>query len=210
MANLPSAAASGHYARKQLLSRDALVAWSHTRRFETAVALAREFAGKRILDYGCGDGTFLGLLCSGPHSPASAVGAEIDDVQVNDCRTRFASLSSVQFQSIARLDESDHAGAYDAVVCMEVLEHVVALEPVIEQLWRVLDDRGTLLVSVPVETGLPLILKQAARRIAGWRGIGDYRSTSSYTVREYVASLFAGPAPHIPRPRTLVSIMLSD
>ena len=65
---------------------------------------------------------------------------------------------------------------------MEVLEHVVDLDTVIDRLWRLLAADGTLLVSVPVETGLPLLVKQAARRVAGWRGIGDYPGTSPYTL----------------------------
>jgi hypothetical protein len=59
---------------------------------------------------------------------------------------------------------------------------------------------GTLLVSVPVETGLPLLVKQGARRIAGWRGLGDYPGTSPYNWREYGASVFAGSTPHLTRP----------
>src|SRR5258705_34018 len=66
--------------------------------------------------------------------------------------------------------------------------------------WRVLAAEGTLLVSVPVEIGVPLLLKQAVRRVAGWRGIGDYPGTSPYTPREYWLSVFAGDAQHIPRP----------
>jgi hypothetical protein len=83
---------------------------------------------------------------------------------------------------------------------MEVLEHVVALDPVIERLWRLLADDGTLIVSVPVEIGLPLLVKQTARRIAGWRGLGDYPGTSPYTSGEYWASVFAGRRQHLERP----------
>ena len=64
---------------------------------------------------------------------------------------------------------------------------------------------GTLLVSVPVETGLPLLVKQAARRIAGWRGIGDYPGTSPYTWQEYCASVFAGAAPSTSTGRSTAS-----
>ena len=83
---------------------------------------------------------------------------------------------------------------------MEVLEHVVAVDAVVDRLACVLARDGTLLVSVPVETGVPLLLKQMARRVAGWRGIGDYPGTSPYTIREYLASVFAGSTPHIARP----------
>jgi hypothetical protein len=83
---------------------------------------------------------------------------------------------------------------------MEVLEHVVALDTIVDRLWRLLADAGTLLVSVPVETGLPLLVKQAARRVAGWRGIGDYPGTSPYTWREYGKSVCAGERQHLTRP----------
>ena len=189
----------GHYAAKQIFCSDPLIAWSHRRRFEVGLRLARRFAGRRLLDYGCGDGTFIALLFAAGDPPASMVGAELDEHQVHDCRTRLARLPGVTFDTIARLDAAAHARAYDLVVCMEVLEHVVALDGVIDQLWRLLADDGTLLVSVPVEIGAPLLVKQALRRVAAWRGIGDYGGTSPYTIREYAASLFAGATPHIAR-----------
>jgi hypothetical protein len=106
----------------------------------------------------------------------------------------------LSFFSIDSLDAPAQRGRYDAVVCMEVLEHVVALDTIIERLWRALADDGTLIVSVPVETGIPLLIKQAARRVAGWRGIGDYPGTSPYTPGEYAASVFAGAHQHLKRP----------
>jgi SAM-dependent methyltransferase len=190
----------GHYAAKQIFCRDHLIAWSHRRRFEVGLRLAREFAGLRLLDYGCGDGTFLALLMAGTSPPAAAVGAELDGVQVVDCRTRLGGRPGLSFVPIETLDAPEYAGAFDAVVCMEVLEHVVALDTVIDRLWRLTAEGGRLLVSVPVETGVPLLLKQAARRVAGWRGIGDYPGTSPYTLREYAVSVFAGRRPHLPRP----------
>ena len=195
-----AAVRGGHYAAKQIYCKDRLIAWSHRRRFETGLRLASMFRGRRLLDYGCGDGTFLALLCAGGNAPASAVGAEIDDAQVDDCRARLRNLHGVAFEHIAGLDRPAHRGAYDGVVCMEVLEHVVEVDAIVDRLHRVLATDGTLIVSVPVETGLPLLVKQAARRVAGWRGIGDYPGTSPYTPREYVASVFAGRAPHIARP----------
>src|SRR5262245_23626454 len=52
---------SGHYARKQIFSRNAIVAWSHRRRFALARELASAGAGGALLDYGCGDGTFVAM-----------------------------------------------------------------------------------------------------------------------------------------------------
>lgn len=64
---------AGHYERKQLLSKDRLIAWSHRRRFETGLRLAGAFAGGRVLDYGCGDGTFLAMLAGEGGVRAEAV-----------------------------------------------------------------------------------------------------------------------------------------
>ena len=140
------------------------------------------------------------MLLATADRPAEAVGAELDDYQVNDCRTRLGDRTGLSFLSIDSLDTPAHRERYDAVVCMEVLEHAVQVDVVIDRLWRLLAADGTLLVSVPVETGLPLLVKQAARCIAGWRGIGDYPGTSPYNWREYCAGLFAGSKPHLQRP----------
>jgi SAM-dependent methyltransferase len=189
----------GHYAAKQLYSRDRLVAFSHRRRFQTGIDLMRPFSGKRVLDYGCGDGTFLALLCDAGVAPAFAVGVDIDEAQVIDCRRRLGHLTGVRFERIDRI-ASDHDRVYDAVLCTEVLEHVVDVDSAVADLWRLLHDDGSLIVSVPVETGLPLVLKQSVRRIAGWRGIGDYRWTAAYTWRELIAGVFAGRRTCIDRP----------
>jgi SAM-dependent methyltransferase len=190
---------SGHYAAKQIFCKDRLIAWSHRRRFEVGLQLVRGLAPRRLLDYGCGDGTFLALLWAEPPHPDCATGAELDDRQVFDCRERLGG-SELSFVHIAALDGPEHRARYDTVVCMEVLEHVVDLDAVVDRLHRVLAPDGRLVVSVPVETGVPLLVKQAVRRVAGWRGIGDYPGTSPYTWRECWASVFAGARQHIARP----------
>jgi SAM-dependent methyltransferase len=189
----------GHYAAKQIFCRDRVIAWSHRRRFEIGLDLARRFTGRRLLDYGCGDGTFLAMLQATGAAPGETVGAELDEFQVTDCQARLGSRG-LRFVSIADLDDDAHRERYDAVMCMEVLEHVVEVDMVIERLWRLTAPDGTLMVSVPVETGVPLLVKQSARRVAGWRGIGDYPGTSPYTLREYWASVFAGRRQHLDRP----------
>lgn len=198
--DLRNAIGRGHYARKQIFSRDWLVAWSHSRRFETAVSLASRFAGKRLLDYGCGDGTFLALTMMTPDAPAVGVGAELSKEAVNDCRLRYREESRLSFVPVDELGSINHRGTYDAVFCMEVLEHVVDWEPELARLETLLAPGGTLVVSVPVETGLPLLVKQVVRRIAGWRGIGHYPGTTSYSMKELAASVLAKEQQHVVRP----------
>ena len=198
--DLRNAIGRGHYARKQIFSRDKLVAWSHGRRFDTAVTLAGEFAGKRVLDYGCGDGTFLALTMLTDRAPALGVGAELSLEMVGECRLRYRDEPRLKFVPVSELDTIDHLGRYDAVFCMEVFEHVVDWEPEIARLSRLLAPQGKLIMSVPVETGLPLMIKQTVRRIAGWRKIGHYPGTTSYSIGALWASVLAGGQQHVTRP----------
>ena len=121
MPDVQHSADAGHFAREQIYSRDPLLAWSHRRRFRTGLELARAFTGGRLLDYGCGDGTFLGLLQASGATPALLVGAEIDPRVVVDCARRFAAVPAMRFVNAADLGGAEHSGAYDAVFCMEVL-----------------------------------------------------------------------------------------
>ena len=198
---MDEAVKQGHYARKQMFCKSGLIAWSHRRRFETGLALVRAGAVQRILDYGCGDGTFLALLLDAPDPPPSAVGAELDLRLVADCQQRLGQRPGLKFVPLGQLDGAEHAGKYDAIICMEVLEHVVQLDQVFAQFHRLLAPAGLLFISVPVETGLPLLIKQAGRTFAGWRGLGDYPGTSPYTFGELFRGLLAGSEPHLPRPR---------
>jgi SAM-dependent methyltransferase len=199
-AELDAAIGEGHYARKQLFCKSRLISWSHRSRFEIGLRLARRVRATRALDYGCGDGTFAAMLASDEGTcPGEIVGVEIGEELVSDCRARHG-REGVSFAFADELDGPAHAGAYDVVFCMEVLEHVVGLEPILDRIGRSLAPGGTLLVSVPVETGLPLLVKQSVRRVAGWRGLGDYKYTSSYTLKEYWSSLFTGARQHITRP----------
>src|ERR1044072_8208613 len=141
------------------------------------------------------------MLCEGGEgAPRAAVGAELSEGLVEDCRRRLGGRAGLDFVVATELERPEHRGAYDLVVCVEVLEHGVDAGAVVAPLARGVAPGGRLIVSVPVETGLPLLLKQAMRRVAGWRGIGDYPGTSPYTLGELWAGLFAGPPPHLARP----------
>ncbi|GEM_PF-464512 len=197
---LQNALTSGHYAQKQLFSRNNLIGWSHRRRFAVALELAPIFAGKKILDYGCGDGTFLALLMNEPARPAVAFGADADPKCVADCQARFAEMRGLRFLSTEELKAAQFDNFFDAIVCMEVLEHVIDVDEVLEMIGRLLTADGIIVVSVPVETGLPLLIKQTARRIAGWRGCRDYPGVTAYKWSELLGGFFGQSSWKITRP----------
>ena len=190
----------GHFARKQLYCSDPVIAWSHRRRYEVALDVIRRLRPTKLLDYGCGDGTLLAMLSEKLEPPSVAIGAEIDRSQVEDCRARLRDYPHLRFLHVDDLYRSEHRHSYDVIACTEVLEHVIDVDPLLDHFDELLRHGGHLVISVPVETGLPLIIKQTARRVAGWRGLGDYPGTSSYTLPEFFAALTAGPRRLLNRP----------
>lgn len=184
--------ASGDYARKQIYCPNAVVAWSHGSRFRLAARLAARRTGGALLDYGCGDGTFVALT----HRTFSrVVGADVDRAQLDECRRRLGSLERVQFVETASLQEAGHTGAYDAVTCMEVLEHCIDAERirVLDELARLCAPNGLVIVSVPIEVGPALAAKQMFRAVAAWRGQGDYRYRETYSPLELWRAVLARP-----------------
>ena len=138
--------------------------------------------GGRLLDYGCGDGTFVAMVHAGF---TEARGVDVEPDQVAGCRERLGDLPGVSFAMTRELGASD-AAAWTVVTCMEVLEH--CLEPerrrILDELGRLCAPEGLVLISVPIETGPSLIGKQAVRAIAGLRGLGDYAHRERYSPLE--------------------------
>jgi SAM-dependent methyltransferase len=176
----------GAYARRQLFGANPILRWSHGRRFALARALVAARNPATLLDYGCGDGTFL---AQSAREGLSAVGLEADERLVADCAARLAK-PGLRF---AHVDEADHleAGGFDMIFCMEVLEHCTAdaAAVVLARLDRLLGPQGTLVVSVPIEVGPPLLAKQAVRAVAAWTGAEGYRDRERYSARELWATV---------------------
>ena len=190
----------GHYAKKQLRNPFALIRWSHQARFAKALELAADLKGRRLLDFGCGDATFLALLAASANGPAEAVGAEIEAKVVESNRARFSDRTTLRFVLQSELTGPAHVGYYDAVTCMEVFEHVENQDTYLDLFVRLLRPGGQVIVSVPVETGPAVVVKQAARQVAGWMGAPHYPGVSPYTWSELTRSVFAGEAQHVERP----------
>ena len=179
---------TGDYARKQIYCPSRVVRWSHGSRFDLARRLVAARAGGRLLDYGCGDGTFVAMV----HGQfREAVGVDVDPGQIAECRARLGHLPGVRFD-VTRNAAGPAVGSWDVVTCMEVLEHCVERERrrVLDALSALAGAAGLVVISVPIEVGPSLAGKQLFRAMAGLRGQGDYRHRERYSPIEIVRSVF--------------------
>jgi SAM-dependent methyltransferase len=191
--------AHGHYAKKQLDCRSTIIRLSHTARFRLAVKLVGTDPAGRLLDYGCGDGTFLGLVAD---RFAACIGTDTAADQLDDCRVRFAAFPNVHFCLVTELAASEHAHAYAAVTCMETLEHCpdAVVEKVLADLGRLCAAGGTIVISVPIETGPVFFIKYVVRKLAALRGLSNYNYYESYSFRDAWRMVFATGRTSVTRP----------
>ncbi|MFI5268794.1 MAG: class I SAM-dependent methyltransferase, partial [Chloroflexota bacterium] len=111
-------------------------------RWQRAMRLLEAPAGARVLDVGCAFGFGTRMLtrkyeCMGIDGSPSFVARAHRDVP----RAKFLQSRA---EALSFANES-----FDAVVCLEVLEHLADETPAIDEIRRVLRPGGELVVSVP-------------------------------------------------------------
>lgn len=181
---------TGGYARKQIFCPSRVVTWSHGSRFDLARRLVQGRNG-RLLDYGCGDGTFLAMT----HGAfAELEGIDADANQTADCSRRLAALPNVRFATVAEFMSRAERWKWDVVTCMEVLEHCIDEERrrVLADLAQLVSPSGTVVISVPIEIGPSLLAKQFVRALAGVRRLGDYEHRERYALPELLRAALGG------------------
>lgn len=177
--------AAGFYAQKLLFSKFRILSWSHARRFKVARKLIQTYKGSTLLDYGCGDGTFIEMnLDLFPKS----TGLDRDAQTLAYLKTRFADYKDLSF--IAELPDDTK---FDVIACMEVFEHCLPQiqSEILNTINEHLEQDGHILISVPIEVGFPLLLKQLGRRIAAFLKVKHYQYMETYTLSEVLKAVFA-------------------
>ncbi len=155
-----------NYANLTYRSKFFLKRWSHQKRMKRSVDAALEHSFNRLLDFGCGDGNFLNQLKSlSPKSENGKQYALIGFEPFKAARSDIKSLYLIRsWDGIEKNVQS--AGKFDVVTCFEVFEHLPPdrLEEALERISGVLSENGVLVASVPIELGLPPIIKNFYRR----------------------------------------------
>ncbi len=111
-------------------------------------------SGERVMDMGCGEGRHSWHVCT--RDQCTVYGMDMDEVSLQKARYVLAMMGAAdEVKAQYHLLRGDTQtlpfpdGAFDKIICSEVLEHVIDDERGVRELTRVLKDGGLMAVSVP-------------------------------------------------------------
>lgn len=130
-----------------------------------------EPSGGTVAEIGCGEGYLIPTLSK--HFDR-VVGIDKSEKMLNSAK-KFFKFANV-FYLVDDIAVPQHLqlieGKYNWVVCLETLEHIRQWDVALYNMFRMLLPRGRILLSIPVEIGFPLLVKEIARYFSYGKGSG--------------------------------------
>jgi methionine biosynthesis protein MetW len=120
-------------------------------RFEAVLRIARTLKCERLLDIGCGDGTFTVLLKETVKA-REAVGIEIAPEAVSIAKRKGIEAYQVDIDGNTLPFES---GGFDVVYCGEIIEHIFNPDLLMDEVRRVMKAGGSAIFTTPNLAGWP-------------------------------------------------------
>jgi SAM-dependent methyltransferase len=121
------------------LANRSTLAWFY-RKYWLYPKVCRYLSG-RVLDVGCGIGDLLAFR-------RNTIGTDINLRAVEWCRARGYAVEPMRMDTL-----SFESQFFDGVVMDNVIEHISAPKPLLQEVYRVLRPQGTVLIGVPGEKG---------------------------------------------------------
>ncbi|HUG73101.1 MAG TPA: class I SAM-dependent methyltransferase [Steroidobacteraceae bacterium] len=118
---------------------------SHDYLLSPVLRLLERHGARRVLDLGCGNGALSGALAS---RQFAATGLDYSSSGIALARHNFPAAHFEQHDVTAPLPAA-HVGAYDAVVSIEVIEHLLLPRLLVANALRSLRPGGLLIISTP-------------------------------------------------------------
>lgn len=126
-------------------------AW-HRQKFARVREAVELPAGGKILDVGCGPGTFLGSFdLEAPHAPSELVGMDIATDQIAYATEHYGT-GTRRFVTIGAEDDWPFPqGHFDAVTIIEVVEHLYPdqIRSIFDRAAHVLKPNGVIVITTP-------------------------------------------------------------
>ncbi|MBD2576104.1 class I SAM-dependent methyltransferase [Oscillatoria sp. FACHB-1406] len=175
------------YSQRLLQQGTSITRLAHQSRFKQVIDALDNQSYQRVLDFGCGDGWLLkvareqGIIQSG-------YGVDISDYMLSACEELFSGNQEFEFMKPDEMKNRILPQSCDLILCTETLEHVGNAEGAIADFLPYAKPGAKIIISVPIEVGPSLLVKQIGRYFANLKGRYGYER---YRISELVsASLF--------------------
>lgn len=169
------------YEDNTINSANPLARFAHRSRYGFSLSMIEGRNNINLLDFGCGDGTFLSNA-SYKENTNTYVGFEpyMESIIKEKNIKIYSNWNDIKNVVIKN-------GKFDVVTCFEVMEHFSEerQKTALENIKEILKEDGNLIISVPIEKGLPVIPKNLRRIAISYKG-----NEKIYTFKNIVYSLF--------------------
>ncbi len=147
------------------------------KRLEITYSYIIEKGYKRILDFGCGTGIMSFLLA---RKGLEVIAVDTEFEALNKMRKKMDFPPTVRFFNSDLSEVPIDRNSIDAIVALDVLEHISDLSLYLDLFKKVLKKDGEIIVSGPTENGL----YKLGRKLAGSDFTGGYHVSSIYTIKD--------------------------
>lgn len=165
------------YSQRILQQGNQLTRLAHRSRFNAVLDAIGSEKYTQALDYGCGDGWLLknayerGIIASG-------IGVDVEPSVLSASQEIFANIPNFNFFHVRDIAEKIPPHSCDLIFCTETLEHVDNAETALEQMISCSKPNAKMIISVPIELGPSLLVKQVGRYLANLKGEYGYERYS--------------------------------
>lgn len=120
-----------------------------------------------VLDFGCGSG-IMSYIVSG--LAERVIATDLEPATFHFMRSAVAFPPNIMFASTQEIGEARYQQSFDAILALDVLEHVEDLTAVLLRFKKLLRPGGCVVISGPTENAF----YKLGRRLAGNRFTGEY------------------------------------
>ena len=172
------------YSQRLLQKGNQLTRLAHRSRFSAVLDVVGNQKYHQALDYGCGDGWLLKIAYE-QGIIASGIGVDVADYMLEACQENFAEIPKLKYCTPDQISENISLQSCDLIFCTETLEHIGNPAKVLDMIRPYCQPGARMIISVPIEIGPSLILKQMGRYFANLKGNYGYEP---YEFKELISA----------------------
>ncbi len=159
---------------------------AHGYLLKPTMRLLKHAGAHQVLDVGCGNGHVTGQL---GNNGFEAVGCDMSLSGLEIARKQFPQIRFFQLDLLAPLPD-EHTNRYDAVVSLEVIEHLLLPRRLMSTAYAALRPGGTLILSTPYHGYWKNLLLAVTNKFDDhWHPLRDYGHIKFFSKRT-IFSLF--------------------